>query len=77
MVGKNLGRPGHACRDKWRMMRNNPKSGDWSPDEVARLRELVNEYFAQNNAAPGRGAGRARGLWGPPLRRQQGVMGGR
>ena len=56
-VGKNLGRPGHACRDKWRMMRNNPKSGDWSPDEVARLRELVNEYFAQNNAAPGRGAG--------------------
>jgi len=58
-VGKNLGRPGHACRDKWRMMRNNPKSGDWSPAEVARLRELVNEYFAQNNAAPGRGAGEA------------------
>ena len=56
-VGKNLGRPGHACRDKWRMMRNNPKSGDWSPAEVAHLRELVNEYFAQNNAAPGRGAG--------------------
>ena len=52
-VGKNLGRPGHACRDKWRMMRNNPKSGDWSPAEVAHLRELVNEYFAQNNAAPG------------------------
>ena len=56
-VGKNLGRLGHACRDKWRMMRNNPKSGDWSPAEVARLRELVNEYFAQNNAAPVGGAG--------------------
>ena len=56
-IGAAIGRAGGACRDKWRMMRNNPKSGDWSPDEVARLRELVNEYFAQNNAAPGRGAG--------------------
>ena len=66
-VGKNLGRPGHACRDKWRMMRNNPKSGDWSPAEVA-PRELVTEYFAQNNAAPGRAG---RGQRAPAARQHQ------
>ena len=33
-----MGRPGYACRDKWRMMKNNPKTGEWSEDEVKRLR---------------------------------------
>lgn len=36
-----MGRPGYACRDKWRMMKNNPKTGEWSEDEVKRLKVCV------------------------------------
>lgn len=36
--GAAMGRPGYACRDKWRMMRNNPNKGDWSEHEVTLLK---------------------------------------
>ena len=37
---------------------NSPKGGDWTSEEIAKLRELVDEYFQQNTpSAPGRGAG--------------------
>lgn len=39
-----MGRPGYACRDKWRMMRDNPKTGEWGEDEVARLK-VVQPFF--------------------------------
>ena len=57
VIGAAMGRAGYACRDKWRMMKNSPKGGDWSSEEIAKLRELVDEYFQQNSSAPGRGAG--------------------
>mmetsp|Transcript_19020 Transcript_19020/g.30758 ORF Transcript_19020/g.30758 Transcript_19020/m.30758 type:complete len:211 (+) Transcript_19020:901-1533(+) len=56
-IGAAMGRAGYACRDKWRMMRNNPTSGEWSDHEVTRLKELVQEYFEAQQAGPGRGAG--------------------
>mmetsp|Transcript_19018 Transcript_19018/g.30752 ORF Transcript_19018/g.30752 Transcript_19018/m.30752 type:complete len:160 (+) Transcript_19018:901-1380(+) len=58
-IGAAMGRAGYACRDKWRMMRNNPTSGEWSDHEVTRLKELVQEYFEAQQAGPGRGGAQA------------------
>jgi hypothetical protein len=56
-IGLAMGRAGYACRDKWRMMKNSPKTGEWSDDEVAKLKELVDAYFNSQQAGPGRGPG--------------------
>eukprot|EP00227_Mantoniella_beaufortii_P006952 CAMPEP_0197610412 /NCGR_PEP_ID=MMETSP1326-20131121/53269_1 /TAXON_ID=1155430 /ORGANISM="Genus nov. species nov., Strain RCC2288" /LENGTH=416 /DNA_ID=CAMNT_0043178927 /DNA_START=178 /DNA_END=1425 /DNA_ORIENTATION=- len=56
-IGTAMGRAGYACRDKWRMMKNNPNKGEWSEEEVVKLKGLVEEYFATHQAGPGRGPG--------------------
>ena len=55
VIGAAMGRAGYACRDKWRMMKNSPKGGDWTSEEIAKLRELVDEYFQQRFLCAGTG----------------------
>ena len=54
-IGEKLERSGQSCRDKWRMLKNSPKQGDWSPEEVSKLTQYVTEWFAAQGAQPGCG----------------------
>ena len=56
-IGEILERAGASCRDKWRSMRDKYQRGDWTPEELAQLKQLVNEQLAAQGAAPGRGPG--------------------
>jgi hypothetical protein len=56
-IGEILERAGASCRDKWRSMRDKYQRGDWTPEELAQLKQLVNEQLAAPGAAPGRGPG--------------------
>ena len=56
-IGEILERAGASCRDKWRSMRDKYQRGDWTPEELAQLKQLVNEQLAARGAAPGRGPG--------------------
>ena len=56
-IGEILERAGASCRDKWRSMRDKYRRGDWTPEELAQLKQLVNEQLAAQGAAPGRGPG--------------------
>ena len=56
-IGLVLQRPGGACRDKWRTMRDKYVPGEWSNEELTCLKQLVNEQFAAQGSAPGRGPG--------------------
>jgi hypothetical protein len=56
-IGEILERAGASCRDKWRSMRDKYQRGDWTPEELAQLKQLVNEQLAALGAAPGRGPG--------------------
>ena len=56
-IGEILERAGASCRDKWRSMKNNYQRGDWTPEELSQLKQLVNEQLAAQGAAPGRGPG--------------------
>ena len=57
-IGEFLERAGASCRDKWRSMRHNYQRGDWTPEELSQLKQLVNEQLAAQGAAPGRGPGK-------------------
>ena len=56
-IGAVLERPGGACRDKWRTMRDKYVAGEWTSEELIRLKHLVNEQFAAQGSAPGHGPG--------------------
>ena len=56
-IGEILERAGASCRDKWRSMKNKYQRGDWTPEELSQLKQLVNEQLAARGAAPGRGPG--------------------
>ena len=56
-IGEYLERAGSSCRDKWRSMRDKYQRGDWTPEELSQLKQLVNEQLAARGAAPGRGPG--------------------
>jgi hypothetical protein len=56
-IGEILERAGASCRDKWRSMRDKYQRGDWTPEELSQLKQLVNEQLAAQGAAPGRGPG--------------------
>ena len=56
-IGEILERAGASCRDKWRSMRDKYQRGDWTPEELSQLKQLVNEQLAARGAAPGRGPG--------------------
>tara|TARA_B100001142_G_scaffold226744_2_gene224863 strand:+ start:3147 stop:4511 length:1365 start_codon:yes stop_codon:yes gene_type:complete len=55
-IGAAIGRAGGACRDKWRSI-SVERNGKWTEAEKTTLSTLVNEYFAEQKATPGRGAG--------------------
>jgi hypothetical protein len=55
-IGAAIGRAGGACRDKWRSI-SVERNGKWTEGEKTTLSTLVNEYFAEQKATPGRGAG--------------------